>query len=177
MVYYSAVKKIVTMLLAGCFFSAIAEEEEAYADFDRLYVGTAASLLLPGNGNSLNERGACGLRAGWYRSEDLAFEAQLQYAEGLGGAGVGVLWHWFGYERLDPFFTCGVQSLFGDGRRFGDGRHRTSTGPCAGVGAFWHLTERWSLRLDFGAALGFDSPCSMTYSVGLGLQYAFGSGE
>lgn len=170
-------KKILSILLAGCFLSALAEEEDEYADFDRFYVGGTAALLLPGNGNTLNERGAYGVRAGWYLEEDLAVEGTFQYAEGLGGAGAGVLWHWFGYERLDPFFTCGVQSFFGDGRRFGDGRHRTGAGPCVGAGAFWHLTEHWSLRVDFGAALGFDSPCSMVYSVGLGLQCSFGGGE
>ncbi len=145
--------------------------------FDRFYAGASALLLLPGNGTTLNRRAGGELRAGWYLAEDFAVEAQALWAEGLYGAGAGGLWHFFGYERFDPFLTFGVRGHFGDGRRFGDGRHRTAFGPCAGLGAFWHLTETCSLRADAVASLGFDSPCSMAYALQLGVQWSFGGGE
>ena len=80
----------------------------------------------------------------------------------------------FGCERFDPFVTFGVASLFASHHVFADGSHRTAIGPTAGVGAFYHLTDSWSLRFDATAAMAVDSPCGMSYGISLGLQWSFG---
>ena len=46
-------------------------------------------------------------------------------------------------------------------------------GPKAGVGAFYHLTENWSLRADADATLGLETSCELLYSFSAGIQYAF----
>ena len=79
-----------------------------------------------------------------------------------------------GCERFDPFVTVGVASLFASHHVFADGSHRTAIGPTAGVGAFYHLTDSWSLRFDATAAMAVDSPCGMSYGISLGLQWSFG---
>ena len=58
-----------------------------------------------------------------------------------------------------------------DGGLVGDGLGQV--GPKAGVGAFWHLTDNWSLRADADATLGLDSCVAMLYSLSIGVQYAF----
>ena len=55
-----------------------------------------------------------------------------------------------------------------------DDSHRTGIGPSAGFGAFYHLTDSWSLRAEARAALAVDSPCGMDYSILAGVQYSFG---
>ena len=74
----------------------------------------------------------------------------------------------------NPFVTFGVASLFASHHVFADGSHRTAIGPTAGVGAFYHLTDSWSLRFDAMAAMAVDSPCGMSYGISLGLQWSFG---
>ena len=46
-------------------------------------------------------------------------------------------------------------------------------GPKAGLGAFYHLTDEWSLRADADATLGLETNCEMLYSLSVGVQYAF----
>ena len=67
-----------------------------------------------------------------------------------------------------------MASLFASHHVFADGSHRTAIGPTAGVGAFYHLTDSWSLRFDAMAAMAVDSPCGMSYGISLGLQWSFG---
>ena len=69
----------------------------------------------------------------------------------------------FGYERLDPFLTVGAKGLFHDGQ----------AGPSAGIGAFFHLTDCWALRLDADAMLGLDTEAEMLYAFSLGIQRFF----
>ena len=94
--------------------------------------------------------------------------------ENAAGLAVQGLWHWqdadlygrlFGYSAFDLFFTFGARGWIGDGLG--------QVGPKAGVGAFWHLTDDWSLRTDADATLGLDSCVAMLYSLSLGVQYAF----
>ena len=72
----------------------------------------------------------------------------------------------FGYSRFDPFFTFGGGGWIGGFEQFG---------PMAGIGAFWHLDDNWSIRVDASAILGLDGECEMLYSVSAGLQYSFGN--
>lgn len=149
-------------------------------------------MLLPGNGSSLARAAETSVRVGAYASEFLAWEVEGACApnvsahcgrEALSRVALRGLCHLsameafdrlFGCERLDPFVTFGVATSFGARPVFADGSHRTATGPCAGVGAFYHLTESLDLRVDVQAALGCDSPCGLLYSVVVGLQWNFG---
>lgn len=158
------------------------------------YVGAAGGLLLPGNGNALSRAAEASVRAGFYASDFLAWEVEGACAPNVSGAGgrealAGVavrgLWHFsgfeafdrlFGCERFDPFATFGAGTRFGARHAFADGARRTATGPVAGLGAFYHLTESLALRVDAQALLACDAPCGMLYSVGVGLQWTFGGG-
>lgn len=162
------------------------------ADAVQPYVGVSGDLLLPGNGNSLERAGEVAVRAGFYATDFLAWEVEGVCApnvstrdggEALSGVGVRGLYHLtgieefnllFGCERFDPFVTFGAATRFGARHAFADDSHRTATGPTAGVGAFYHLTDNLDLRFDAQAMLGCDSPCGMLYAVGVGLQWNFG---
>ena len=58
-------------------------------------------------------------------------------------------------------------------RRRSRGWIEGDVGPTAGLGAFYHLTNEWSLRGDAQATLGLDGDCQMVYSLGFGVQYSF----
>ena len=159
------------------------------------YVGASGGMLLPGNGSSLRRSGEVSVRAGGYASDFFACEIESVCApnasfcgghDALSGVAVLGLYHLsgfeafdklFGCERIDPFVTFGGVSQFGSRHVFAGGSHRTATGPAAGVGAFYHLTDSLDLRFDARAMLGCDSPCGMQYSVAIGLQWNFGGGD
>ena len=193
-----AVKKTVTTLLllvAGAMAFSCAAEEEGYA-YDRWCVGASGGVMLPGNGNALRRAAAVSLRGGYYATETFAIEVEAASAprasaKGMGGASltsasIGGLLHLtaletydrlFGSERFDPFVTFGAHAAFASKHVFADCSHRSAFGPMAGVGAFYHLTERLSVRAEARAALCCDSPCGMLYGVFAGLQYSFGADE
>ena len=139
-----------------------AEEDEEYG-FDRWYVGASATLVLPQGGHHMRRLGGATARVGYYFTETLAVEADAAWLENCAGLGVQGLWHFYGYERFDPFATFGARGWIN-----GD------FGPSAGLGAFYHLTDSWSLRADAQATLGLDGgDCAMVYSIGAGVQYSF----
>ena len=194
----SAVRKTVHALLLlalGATAFCRAAEDEGYA-YDRWSVGASGGVMLPGNGNALRRAAAVSLRGGYYATETFAIEAEAASvprasAKGMGGssltsASIGGLLHLtafefydrlFGSERFDPFVTFGAQAAFASKHVFADCSHRSAFGPVAGVGAFYHLTERLSLRAEARAAMCCDSPCGMLYGVFAGLQYSFGADE
>ena len=181
---------LLSVLAAATLLPVPAEEVDDEISYG--YVGAAGGLLLPGNGNGLRRAALVAARGGWYADEYLAFEAEALCAPhaasdvggtAVWGGSVQALWHlsgWeafdklFGCERFAPFLTCGVQALCAPRHVFADGSHQTGIGPAAGVGAFYHLTDNWSLRADARAALAVDSPCGMTYALLAGLQCSFG---
>ena len=192
------VKKALSITLSamlGCAAwagDAFAEED---ADGAGWHVGASGGIMMPGNGNSLRRAAEVSVRIGRDFSDYLALEAEgmcvPHAASGCGGTAVsGValqgLFHcsgWeafdrlFGCERFDPFVTLGAAARFAGRHVFADGSHRTAVGPVFGAGAFYHLTDRWSLRADARAQLCCDSPCGMLYAVSVGLQCSFGGGE
>ncbi len=138
------------------------DDDEAYA-FDRFYAGVAGTAVLPQGGGRMGDRAGAAFRAGCYIGELFAVEGEaacLGHRAGLAARG---LWHWWGYERLDPFFTFGAKGWMNDGQ----------VGPCGGLGAFYHLTESLSLRADADATLGLDTRREMVYSLCAGLQISF----
>ena len=129
---------------------------------DNMYVGTSATIVLPQGGTGMRRLAGASAKAGFYLSETLAIEADAAWLEDCAGRGLQGLWHFWGYERFDPFATFGARGwIEGD------------VGPVAGIGAFYHLTDNWSLRADAQAVLGLDGKSEIIYSLGLGVQYAF----
>ncbi len=133
--------------------------EGDYFELDRWYAGGAALLVLPEGGSEFGRVGGATLRAGYYMNEFWAAELEGCLAERRSAACAGILWHWWGYERLDPFFTFGFRNWFSD-----------DFGPCGGVGTFWHIDDHWSLRFDAGATLGVSDGCDMLYQFSCGIQ-------
>lgn len=140
---------------------AVEDEDDDY-ELDRWYVGASATLVMPQGGGDMRRLGGATARIGYYVTETLAVEADAAWLEDCAGLGVQGLWHLWGYERFDPFVTFGARGWI-------DG----DLGPVAGLGAFYHLTDNWSLRADAQATLGIDSDCDMVYSLGAGVQYTF----
>ena len=148
-----------TMVVSSAVFAA--EDEEDCA-FDRWYVGASGEIVLPQGGHRMRRLGGAALRLGYYFTESLSLEADAAWLEDCAGLGVQGLWHLYGYERFDPFVTFGARGWI-------DG----DAGPTAGLGAFYHLTDNWSLRADAQATLGVDGDCRMVYVIGAGVQYSF----
>ena len=159
----------VRLFLAAAFAASLAladaasEYDEACADFDRFYVGAAAGAVLPQGGGRMSARAGAVLRAGFYLTEAWAAEGEASSAGDHVGFAARALWHWWGYERLDPFFTFGARGW----------THHGQVGPCGGLGSFYHLTESLSLRFDADAAMGLDTDVEMVYSLACGLQLSF----
>ncbi|MBO7721655.1 MAG: hypothetical protein J6T01_04525 [Kiritimatiellae bacterium] len=147
---------------------------EETCDFNRGYIGVSAALTLPQGGSRLRRVGGAAVRGGWYLTEDCAVEADAAWLEdfaGLSASALGHLQGWslygdlFGYSRFDPFVTFGARGWIGG--RCGQ------VGPKAGAGAFYHLTDEWSLRFDADAALGLETRREMLYTFTAGVQYSF----
>ena len=157
-------KRILAMVfcsttLMACAAEEAESEESGGGDF---YVGASATLVLPQGGHAMRRLGGGTARVGFYLTDMLAIESDAAWLENCAGLGVQGLWHFYGYERFDPFLTFGARGwIEGD------------VGPTAGLGAFYHLTDNWSLRGDAQATLGLDGDCQMVYSLGLGVQYSF----
>ena len=155
---------ILAALLSSATLAAETDfEDEAY-EFDRWTVGAAATVTLPQGGSQLRRLGGGAVRFGYYLDEFWAVEGETDWLEDTAGLAADVLWHWWGYERLDPFFTLGARGWLG-----GCGQ----VGPKAGIGTFFHLTDNWSLRFDADATLGLDTRRSVDYTLSAGVQYSF----
>ena len=148
-----------------------AEEEEGS---DQWYAGVSGSLLLPQGGSRMHRLGGAALRIGRYLDDNWAVEGEaawLEDAAGLSAAALGHFQGWslygdlFGYSRFDPFVALGARGWIG--------RNSGQVGPKAGLGAFYHLTDEWSLRADADATLGLETNCEMLYSLSVGVQYSF----
>lgn len=159
------------VVLAACDLRAAEVDEDVVSPF---YVGASAALVLPQGGSSMRHLGGAAVRGGWYCTENVALEGDVAWLEDAAGLGVDALWHWqgcsfygdlFGYSRFDPFFTGGVRGWIG--------HDQGQVGPSCGIGAFYHLTDNWSLRGEAQATLGLDTRVEMVYGLNVGVQYAF----
>ena len=139
-----------------------------------LYIGLSGALTLPQGGADMPRLGGGALRVGSYLNEDFAIEGEAAWLEDRAGLALDGLWHlqgWsgygdlFGYSRFDPFLTFGAKGWVGNGPG--------QVGPKVGCGAFYHLTDNWSLRADGDATLGLDGETEMIYSINVGVQYEF----
>ena len=137
--------------------------DESCADFDLFYVGATVGAFLPQGGARMNPRAFAGVRAGYYLDEAWAVEGELAALQHRAGLAAKALWHWWGYERLDPFFTFGARGW----------TRRGQVGPAGGLGAYYHMTESVSLRFDADATLGLDGGETMVYTLAAGLHFSF----
>ena len=158
--------KSAALFLVFCLASSVLSAETC--------VGLSGSVTLPQGGSRMHRVGGAAIRGGTYLTEDWAVEGEVAWLENFAGLGVQALGHlqgWglygdlFGYSRFDPFMTLGAKGWVGDGCG--------QVGPKAGLGAFYHLTDSWSLRADADATLGLETNCEMLYSISAGFQYAF----
>lgn len=134
-------------------------------EFDRWYAGAGAVMTLPEGGSSMRRLGGGAVRAGYYFAEFWAVETEAAALENFAGLSADVLWHWWGYERFDPFFTFGAKGWIG--------HDRGQAGPKAGIGSFYHLTDTWSIRFDADLILGVDGGCETLYTLCAGIQRSF----
>ena len=158
--------KSAALFLVFCLASSVLSAET--------YVGLSGSVTLPQGGSRMHRVGGAAIRGGTYLTEDWVVEGEGAWLENFAGLGVQALGHFqgwglysdlFGYSRFDPFMTLGAKGWVGDGCG--------QVGPKAGLGAFYHLTDSWSLRADADATLGLETNCEMLYSISAGFQYAF----
>lgn len=163
-------RRFVVFCLLSLVLPAIAEDEAA----DGWYVGASGALTLPQGGSRLHRVGGAALRCGYYLTDNWAVEGEAAWLEDAAGLRIDALGHiqgWdlygdlFGYSRFDPFVTLGAKGWIG--------RDAGQVGPKAGLGAFYHLTDVWSLRADADATLGLDTDREMLFSLSLGLQFSF----
>lgn len=167
------------ILAAAAVLQLAATQSAAFAAEDSeeeggWYVGVSGALLLPQGGSCMHRVGGAALRGGCYVSDDWAIEGEAASLEDAAGLACAALWHvqdWslygdlFGYSRFDPFLTAGARGWIGRGCG--------QVGPKAGIGAFYHLTDNWSLRADADATLGLDTAREMLYTISVGVQYSF----
>lgn len=132
---------------------------------DAFYVGASAELMLPQGGSRLHHLGGAALRVGYYLNDFWAAEGALGWLEDAASLDADILWHWWGYERFDPFFTFGAKGCLG--------RAGGQVGPKFGIGAFYHLDDHFSLRADADALLGVESEVEIVYAFLVGVQYSF----
>ncbi len=148
---------------ASAFADAAFDYDEACADFDRFYAGATAGAVLPQGGGRMSARAFAGVRSGVYVTEAWAFEGEVAAVDDRTGFAAKALWHWWGYERLDPFFTFGARGW----------THHGQVGPAGGLGAYYHMTESLSLRFDADATLGLDGDEAMVCVLAAGLHFSF----
>jgi len=151
--------------VAAAMPSAAAENAGEWAeyDFERNYAAAQASGISGRGGSHMHDSFGPSARIGRYFGDFLAWEAAVQAADGRAGLGVRGLWHWWGYEKFDPFFTFGAEGWFGGG----------DAGPCAGWGAFWHFDDNWSFRFDASFMLGVADGATAAFSIAAGFQYSW----
>ncbi|MCQ2368431.1 MAG: rRNA maturation RNase YbeY [Kiritimatiellae bacterium] len=136
-----------------------ASEDDEIIDLERYCVSCSAKAFVPETGRNLV---GASFRSGYYLNEFWAIEGEVGILEDDAMLGADVLWHWYGYERLDPFFTFGALGII-------DG----SYGPKMGAGAFYHLTDSFSLRADADLIVDLDDDGNRAYVFSLGAQYSF----
>ncbi len=159
-------KKTVSALFAALALAALAGEDEGvdWAEYDwpRWYCGAGAALAVPQGGMKLERSAGAEARLGYYADDFLAVEASAAWLERGAAFGLNGLWHWWGYEKFDPFFTFGAK-----------GWTEGALGPSAGWGCFWHFDDCFSLRFDLGAMLDLEGEKGMVYGFALAVQYDF----
>lgn len=151
-------------LSAALFAGGEAGKEADFAEsdsfeLDRWYAGAGAALVLPQGGAGFDRVAGALVNAGFYMNEFWALEVEGAWCENRSAVAAGFLWHWWGYERIDPFFTFGACDWID-----------TDFGPRGGLGTFYHLDDHWSLRFDSTATMGVSQGCNFLYQFSLAIR-------
>ena len=154
-------RRLLVLALSCVVASGLRAEGEDVIELDRWTTSVSAKLVLPQGGGDLRRLGGAAVRAGYYLTEFWCLETEGVWFEDKAGLAVDALWHWWGYERFDPFFTMGARGWLSDG----------DVGPMGGMGFFYHLTENLSLRFDADATLGLEREREVDFTFGAGIQY------
>lgn len=138
------------------------------------YLGFGGGLTLPPDGFSHSVEGGPIVRIGAYVSDNVALEGAVSWADDAFLLDADALIHasaiplydrFFGYSAFDPFMTIGARGTVG--------AREAWSGPRAGLGAFYHLTDSWSLRGEVEVTLDLDARQACFYTGSLGVQYTF----
>ncbi|MDA3927310.1 MAG: outer membrane beta-barrel protein [Kiritimatiellae bacterium] len=97
-------------------------------------------------------------------------------AQNVNGFFLDGLYHFDRFERFDPYLAGGFGNFRANDSVFCEGSEHIVSGPRAGIGFFYHLNDRWSLRVDTRAFMALDQTCETMYSADLGIAYRFGGG-
>ncbi len=169
-------KKAFAILSLVSFMPLVAVAAEGgNTSLDGSYAGVSGVMTLPQGGSRLRRLGGVAVRGGMYLSDFWAIEGDVSWQENVAGFGVSTLVHaqsWavygdlFGYSAFDPFMTVGACGWL-------DSHDVGQVGPQVGVGAFYHLDDNWSIRMETTATLGLESDVEVVYAVSVGVQYGF----
>jgi hypothetical protein len=136
------------------------------------YVNFTSRTILPCNSAKLRHYVGGGAAIGKYVTEKIALEGEFSVMEDKMFLLARSLVHFsifeefnllFGYERIDPYFSLGVATLFPRGQ----------SGPEFGLGAYYYLSESWALRVDGSSVIGVEGDCDAVYSIAVSLQRTF----
>lgn len=157
-------KSLLIFFILALSLTSVAKDEYDYVeyDFERWYIGARAVAVIPQGGGEMRNLCGAGAYLGYYIDDFLTVEFSSAWLEDTAALSLKGLWHWWGYERFDPFFTFGASGWING-----------EVGPTLGWGAFWHLNDYWSIRFDADATYGLDDADEMVYSIALGLQWSF----
>ena len=90
------------------------------------------------------------------------------------GAGVEGLFHFDRYAKFDPFLAAGVSYYGANSAPLWQDSERSHLFAQAGVGAFWHFSERFSLRGDLRYHVGLTDEFLSFTTADVSLTYFFG---
>jgi hypothetical protein len=152
-------KKTIFLILFFVPFFLFAEIDDY--ELNRCYVTSSASIVLPQGGGAMSRKAGGEVRFGYYFNEFWSVEGSIALLENRGGYGLNTLWHWYGYERLDPFFLIGAR-----------GWTSLGAGPNFGVGTFYHLDDNLSLKIDASSTVLAEDG-DVVFSLSAGLQYSW----
>jgi outer membrane protein OmpA-like peptidoglycan-associated protein len=87
------------------------------------------------------------------------------------GGGVELLYHFDRYAQFDPFIAFGASRESANSAPFWQDGHRSHNFAQAGIGAFWHFSEKLSLRGDIRYHVALSDDYMSFTSADIGLTY------
>lgn len=182
-------KKLLMPLVAFAMVTGYVVAQEEITDSPRWYVNPGVGMLFPQGGQAIDVGLNLSLRAGYELTDHWSAEGEFSIAPNMTdaggwsqsgqqvyGVGADMLYHFRPYSRFDPFLSGGWAVYMANRPVFNKGKHRGMTGPRAGIGAMYHLTDNLSLRTDARAMMSVHSRTPMQYTWDAGVVYRFGGG-
>lgn len=158
----TALVAIAAMAMTNGLAAPSFEEDEYAVEFDRAYAGVRAEVALPQGGSKMSRKSGAAASFGFWLDEFIAADFAVSVCERETALSGGILWLWWGYERLDPFFTLGLRDWIDE-----------ECGPYAGCGCYWHIDDHWSVRFDASAMYGLENQSRWVHSLSLGIERSF----